>query len=90
MNSFSRFSLSQTRLALFLCFQKAECLAEDVGIWGNFRIAYIGADWLCPESAVTGSTELLYYCANEYKITGLAGQRPDGSPYKLFGFEIVT
>lgn len=60
-------------LALLSCFQKAKCLAGGAGIGGNSRIAYIRANWLCPESAVVGSIELLGCCANECKVTGLAG-----------------
>lgn len=35
---------------LCYCFQKAKRLADSIGIWGKFRIAYIGANWLSPES----------------------------------------
>lgn len=42
------------------------------------------------KSGVIGITELLCYCVNEYKITGLAVQHPGGSTSKLFGFGIVS
>lgn len=69
------------------CFQKAKGWTGGVDTWRNFGIAYIRANWLCP---IIASIELLCFCVNEYKRTGLAVQYPGGSTSELFGFGIVT